>query len=60
MNMFWVSEGKPEGELSPKKEKKYSEANTIFCGAMVGVLAKTARYIPLLQNCKRDVGYPEH
>jgi hypothetical protein len=39
--MFWVSEGKPEGELSPKKEKEYSEANTIFCGAMVGVLAKT-------------------
>jgi hypothetical protein len=41
MNMFWVSEGKPEGELSPEKEKEYSEANTIFCGAVVGVLAET-------------------
>jgi hypothetical protein len=41
MNVFWVSEGKPEGELSPEKEKEYSEANTIFCGAMVGVLAET-------------------
>jgi hypothetical protein len=41
MNVFWVSEGKPEGELSPEKEKEYSEANTIFCGAVVGVLAKT-------------------
>jgi hypothetical protein len=41
MNVFWVFEGKPEGELSPKKEKEYSEANTIFCGAVVGVLAKT-------------------
>jgi hypothetical protein len=41
MNMFWVSEGKPEGELSPEKEKEYSEANTIFCGAVVGVFAET-------------------
>jgi hypothetical protein len=30
MNVFWVSEGKPEGELTPKKEKAYLEANTIF------------------------------
>jgi hypothetical protein len=29
-NVFWVSEGKPEGELTPKKEKAYLEANTIF------------------------------
>jgi hypothetical protein len=41
MNVFWVFEGKPEGELSPEKEKEYSEANTIFCGAVVGVLAET-------------------
>jgi hypothetical protein len=37
MNVFWVSEGKLEGELTPEKEKAYSEANTIFCGAMNGV-----------------------
>jgi hypothetical protein len=41
MNMFWVSKGKPKGELSPKKEKEYLEANTIVCGAVVGVLAET-------------------
>jgi hypothetical protein len=41
MNVFWVSEGKPEGELSPEKEKEYSKANTIFCGALVVVLAET-------------------
>jgi hypothetical protein len=41
MNVFWVSEGKPEGELSLENEKEYSEANTIFCGAVVGVLTKT-------------------
>jgi hypothetical protein len=41
MNVFWVSKGKPEGKLSPEKEKEYSEANTIFCGAIVGLLAET-------------------
>jgi hypothetical protein len=41
MNVFWVSKGKPEGELNPEKEKEYSKANTIFCGAMVRVLAET-------------------
>jgi hypothetical protein len=40
-NMFWVSEGKPEGELTPEKEKEYSEANIIFCGMVVGVLVET-------------------
>jgi hypothetical protein len=38
INVFWVSERKPEGEFTPKKEKAYSKANTIFCNAMVGVL----------------------
>jgi hypothetical protein len=38
MNILWVSEGKPEREVTPKKEKTYSKANTIFCGAVVGVL----------------------
>jgi hypothetical protein len=41
MNVFWVSKDKPVGELSPEKKKEYSEANTIFCGAVVGVLAET-------------------
>jgi hypothetical protein len=41
MNMFWVSEGKPERELTPEKQKAYSEANTIFYGVVVGVLAES-------------------
>jgi hypothetical protein len=41
MNVFWVSEGMPERELTPEKEKAYSEANTIFYGAVVGVLIET-------------------
>jgi hypothetical protein len=40
MNVFWVSEGKPTGELTHEKEKKYSKLNTIFCDAVVGVLAE--------------------
>jgi hypothetical protein len=40
-NVFWVSEGKPEGELSHEKDKKYSEGNTIFYGVVVRVLAET-------------------
>jgi hypothetical protein len=43
MNVFWVSEGKSEGELSPEKEKEYSEANIIFYGAVVGVLTETLK-----------------
>jgi hypothetical protein len=41
MNVLWVFEGKPEGDLTPETEKEYSEANTIFCGAVVGVLVET-------------------
>jgi hypothetical protein len=41
MNMFCVSEGKPDGKLTLEKEKAYSEVNTIFCGAVVRVLVET-------------------
>jgi hypothetical protein len=43
MNVFWVSEGKPERELTPEKKKVYLEANKIFCGAVVGVFAESLR-----------------
>jgi hypothetical protein len=39
MNVFYVSEGKFEGKLTPEREKAYLEDNTIFCGAVVGVHA---------------------
>jgi hypothetical protein len=42
MNVLCVSEGKPEGELTHEKEKEYLGANTIFCGAVVGVLTEAA------------------
>jgi hypothetical protein len=41
INVFWVSEGKLERELTREKENAYLEATTIFCGAVVAVLAET-------------------
>jgi hypothetical protein len=41
MNVFWVSEGKPEGKFTLENEKEYLEANTIFCDVVVGVLVET-------------------
>jgi hypothetical protein len=41
MNVFRVSEGNPEGELTPEKGKEYLEANTIFCCALVGALVES-------------------
>jgi hypothetical protein len=49
INMFWVSEGKPEGELNPEKEKVYSEANIFFlwCTGW-SICRNSVRYISLL------------
>jgi hypothetical protein len=53
INVFWVSMGKLEGELTPEKEKAYSEANTIFFGAVVGVLAESLQDMYLrYKTCK--------
>jgi hypothetical protein len=55
MNVLWVSEGKPEGELSPEKEKEYSKANTIFCGAVVGVFVETLQDTYLRYKIKKEM-----
>jgi hypothetical protein len=38
MNVLWVSKGKPEGTLTPEQEKAFTEANTLFVGAVIGTL----------------------
>ncbi|XP_025823852.1 uncharacterized protein LOC112899560 isoform X1 [Panicum hallii] len=38
MNVLWVSKGKPEGPLTPEQEKAFTEANTVFVGAVIGTL----------------------
>jgi hypothetical protein len=53
--MFWVFEGKPEGELTPEKEKAYSEANSIFCGVVVGVLAETLQDTYLRYKTAKEI-----
>jgi hypothetical protein len=39
MGVFWVSNSKPEGQLTIEHEKAYEEANTLFVGAMIRALA---------------------
>jgi hypothetical protein len=50
-----VSEGKPKGELSPEKEKEYSKSNTIFYGAVVGVLLETLQDTYLCYKTTKEV-----
>jgi hypothetical protein len=39
MGVFWVSNGNPEGQLTPEQEKEYEEANTLFVSAVIGAHA---------------------
>jgi hypothetical protein len=55
MNVFWVSEGKPEGELTPDNENEYSEANTIFCCAMVGALVESLQDMYLCYKTAKEM-----
>jgi hypothetical protein len=38
MNVLWLSKGKPEGPLTSEQEKAFTEANTLFVGAVIGTL----------------------
>jgi hypothetical protein len=38
MNVFHISKDKSEGVLTPEKDKKYDDANTIFTGAILSIL----------------------
>jgi hypothetical protein len=38
MNVLWVSKGKPEGPLTLEQDKAFTEANTLFVGAVIGTL----------------------
>jgi hypothetical protein len=55
MNVFYVSDGKPEEELTHEKEKQYSKANTIFCVAMVGVLVETLQDMYLYYKITKEM-----
>jgi hypothetical protein len=55
MNVFWVSKGKPKWELTPEKEKAYSEANTIFCGTVVEVLTESLQDTYLRYKIAKEI-----
>ncbi|WVZ49881.1 hypothetical protein U9M48_001204, partial [Paspalum notatum var. saurae] len=38
MHVFWVSKGKPEGDLSDADLQRFTEANTLFRGAILSAL----------------------
>jgi transposase InsO family protein len=39
LKVFTVSNGKPEGAMSDEDQRKFEEANTLFVGCILGVLA---------------------
>jgi hypothetical protein len=39
MKVFQISKGKPEGTMSEDDQKKFKEANTIFVGCILSILA---------------------
>ncbi|KAK3137089.1 hypothetical protein QOZ80_5BG0447690 [Eleusine coracana subsp. coracana] len=55
MNVFCVSTGKPEGDLTADQEKAYSEANTIFLGAVIRVLVDRLQYVHIHHTVAKDM-----
>jgi hypothetical protein len=39
MKVFQISKGKPEGTISDEDQKKFEEANTVFVGCILSILA---------------------
>ncbi|WVZ51699.1 hypothetical protein U9M48_002814 [Paspalum notatum var. saurae] len=50
MHVFWVSNGKPEGDLSDADLQRFTEANTLFRGAILSAL--TDRPIDVYMHIK--------
>ncbi|KAK3135602.1 hypothetical protein QOZ80_5BG0420890 [Eleusine coracana subsp. coracana] len=55
MNVFCVSTGKPEGDLTADQKKAYSEANTIFLGAAIGVLVDRLQDVYIYHTIAKDM-----
>jgi hypothetical protein len=55
MNMFWVSKGKLEGQLTAEQGKAYGEANTIFVSAIIGVLVDCLQDVYLHHKIGKDM-----
>jgi cobalamin-dependent methionine synthase I len=55
MSVFWVSNGKPEGQLTAEYEKAYKDANTLFIGAVIGALADHLQDVYLHNKTGKDL-----
>jgi hypothetical protein len=58
MNVLWVSKGKPEGSLTPEQKKAFTEANTLFVGAVIGTLVDCLQDVYLHHTDAKVVGRP--
>ncbi|WVZ85747.1 hypothetical protein U9M48_032635 [Paspalum notatum var. saurae] len=50
MHVFWVSKGKPEGDLSDADLQRFTESNTLFRGAILSAL--TDRLVDVYMHIK--------
>jgi hypothetical protein len=55
MGVFWVSNGKPEGQLTLQHEKAYEEANPLFVGVMIGALVDHLQDAYLCNKTGKDL-----
>jgi cobalamin-dependent methionine synthase I len=55
MSVFWVSNGKPEGQLTAEHEKAYEEVNTLFVGAVFRALADSLQDVYLHNKTGKDL-----
>jgi hypothetical protein len=54
--MFWVSNVKPEGQLTAEHEKTYEEANTLFVSVVIVALTDHLKNVYLRNKTHRSVG----
>jgi hypothetical protein len=55
MGVFWVSNDKAEGQLTIEHGKPYEEANTLFVGVVIGVLADHPQDVYLHNKTSKDM-----
>jgi hypothetical protein len=55
MGVFWVSNDKPEGQLTTEQEKVYEEANTLFVSAIIGSVADHLQDVYLGYKTGKDM-----
>jgi hypothetical protein len=55
MCVFWVSNEKPECQLTAEHEKAYEEANTLFVGMVIGSLADHLHDVYLCNKTSKDM-----